>query len=357
MKMTNNIINIKFLLSLAGSLIWPVLMFVMVYPAFAAPQPVADIKANGSDGVISVSYNSSLTVSWTSIYADWCAVEGVGWTGISGSQTTGNLTYDRTYNLGCSGPGGWTYDSVTILVGKQSDPSFSQGSLPSYSSGSGGYTGGYTVGTPPRFSAGCAAGPTTPEVGNTVSFAASSVNGVNPITYRWGGDVSGGGPTLTTSFSSTGTKIISVVATDSQGKSADASCSVNVVPVSPKVAPAPAPTPTPAPAPKPVITTASKTETDSASSPQADYDKICREMGYVKPDDVELAKNTEENNVPVDENNGKKRSFLASVFFTDSGYPSWLFFAILVLAILFVWTLTKLMNGKKKEIPTGQIKR
>jgi hypothetical protein len=335
MKKVNKPTNIGLLSFIAASLVWLVFALSTIFPVYAAPQPVVDIKANGNSGLISVSYGSSVNVSWTSIYANWCMVEGVGWTGISGSHSSGSLTYDTTYNVGCSGPGGWTYASVTVLVGKQSDPSFSQGSLSSYPSGS------YVSGTGSlSFGAGCAASPSTAEAGQTVVIAASSANGVNPVTYRWGGDVSGGGSTITTSFSNIGTKIVSMVATDAQGRTANASCNINVVPASPKISPAPVPSP--APSPRPVVTTASKSETD--------YDKICRDMGYIRADDVELAKDLEENNAVSGEDASRKRSLLASVFFTDSGYPSWLFFTVLVLTIFFVWMLMRLMNGRKKEM-------
>ena len=80
------------------------------------PAPTADIKAEGSDGPITVDVGASVNISWTSTNADSCVVSPPGWTGVSGSRPTDNLTYDVTYTLNCSGPGGEASDSVTINV-------------------------------------------------------------------------------------------------------------------------------------------------------------------------------------------------------------------------------------------------
>ena len=80
------------------------------------PVPTADIKANGSDGPITVDVGTSVNISWTSTDADSCVVSPPGWTGVSGSRSTDNLTHDVTYTLNCSGPGGKASDSVTINV-------------------------------------------------------------------------------------------------------------------------------------------------------------------------------------------------------------------------------------------------
>lgn len=87
-------------------------------PNSQCPAGTADIKANGSDGPISIPYNSSATISWTSTSTTSCSVSPPNWTGTSGSQSTGNLvpsgTY--TYTLNCSGPGGSSSDSVQVNV-------------------------------------------------------------------------------------------------------------------------------------------------------------------------------------------------------------------------------------------------
>jgi hypothetical protein len=78
--------------------------------------PFVDIKANGSDGPITIPYNTAATISWTSSNASSCSVSPTGWTGTSGSQSTGNLTSSQTYTLSCTGPGGSASDNVTVNV-------------------------------------------------------------------------------------------------------------------------------------------------------------------------------------------------------------------------------------------------
>ena len=86
--------------------------------------PTVDIKANGSDGPITIDYNTSATLSWTSTNADSCTASG-DWSGskpTSGSEDTGNLTSSKTYVITCTGAGGSASDSVTIYVGAQPVP-------------------------------------------------------------------------------------------------------------------------------------------------------------------------------------------------------------------------------------------
>ena len=80
-----------------------------------------DIKANGYDGPITISYNDSAELTWTSENADFCTASGA-WSGskpTSGSESTGNLIYSKTYTITCSGPGGSDSDSVAINIGSQ----------------------------------------------------------------------------------------------------------------------------------------------------------------------------------------------------------------------------------------------
>lgn len=81
-----------------------------------ATAPTANITANGTTGSITIPYNSSATIAWTSGNADSCSISPSGWTGTSGSQSTGNLTSTTTYTETCTGPGGTTSDSVTVNV-------------------------------------------------------------------------------------------------------------------------------------------------------------------------------------------------------------------------------------------------
>ena len=81
--------------------------------------PTVDIQANYSNGPITVSHNSTVTLSWSSTYADSCSASG-SWSGskaTNGSQSgplAGPATY--TYILSCSGSGGNASDSVTVNV-------------------------------------------------------------------------------------------------------------------------------------------------------------------------------------------------------------------------------------------------
>jgi len=80
--------------------------------------PIVDLKINNSDRPITIPYNSSATLAWTSSHTDSCFASGA-WSGykpISGSESTGTLTFSRTYTFTCSGPGGSASDSVTVNV-------------------------------------------------------------------------------------------------------------------------------------------------------------------------------------------------------------------------------------------------
>jgi hypothetical protein len=88
------------------------------------PSPTVDIKANGFQGPITIPYNNSATLSWSSTNADSCYGSG-DWSGnkaTSGSQSTGNLTFSRIYTITCTGPGGSDSDSVTVNVSSNNPP-------------------------------------------------------------------------------------------------------------------------------------------------------------------------------------------------------------------------------------------
>ena len=90
------------------------------------PQPpTVDIKANNSNGPISINYNTSATISWTSNNATSCQVTPGNWTGLSGSQSTGNLTTSQTYTITCSNSSGNANDSVVVNVQSQPLPTVS----------------------------------------------------------------------------------------------------------------------------------------------------------------------------------------------------------------------------------------
>ncbi|MDP2926816.1 MAG: hypothetical protein Q8N65_01620 [bacterium] len=80
--------------------------------------PTVDLKANGSDGPVTIAYNTAATLSWTSSNTTSCAASG-DWSGskaVSGSESTGSLTNSKTYTITCSGSGGTAADSVTVIV-------------------------------------------------------------------------------------------------------------------------------------------------------------------------------------------------------------------------------------------------
>lgn len=88
--------------------------------------PTVDLRANSSNGPISIAYNTSATLSWTTNSASSCTASN-GWSGskgTSGSQSTGNLTSTRTYTLTCNGASGTdpSSDSVTVNVGAAPPP-------------------------------------------------------------------------------------------------------------------------------------------------------------------------------------------------------------------------------------------
>jgi len=92
-------------------------------------EPLVDIEANGSDGPIRISYNSSATLTWDSSDADSCYASGA-WSGtktLSGSQSTGRLTSSRTYTLTCTNSEGSVSDSVRVNVDTDVSPGFAIG--------------------------------------------------------------------------------------------------------------------------------------------------------------------------------------------------------------------------------------
>ncbi len=84
--------------------------------------PTAWITADGSSSDITISSGSSATIDWGSTNANSCTVSPAGWTGISGSQSTGSLSSTTTYTVDCSGPGGSASDSITVNVTGSPEP-------------------------------------------------------------------------------------------------------------------------------------------------------------------------------------------------------------------------------------------
>jgi uncharacterized repeat protein (TIGR01451 family) len=85
---------------------------------YSSYSPGVDIKANGFDGAVTIPYNTSAVLTWSSINADYCNVSG-DWSGQkanSGSESTGNLTSSKTYTIICNSSQGSSIDSVTVNV-------------------------------------------------------------------------------------------------------------------------------------------------------------------------------------------------------------------------------------------------
>ncbi|MBL8031269.1 MAG: prepilin-type N-terminal cleavage/methylation domain-containing protein [Candidatus Doudnabacteria bacterium] len=85
-----------------------------------APAPTVSLLANGSSSAITIAYNASATLSWstTTVDTNGCIASG-SWSGTkatSGTATTGALTTTQTYTLQCTGPGGTASGSVTVNV-------------------------------------------------------------------------------------------------------------------------------------------------------------------------------------------------------------------------------------------------
>lgn len=64
--------------------------------------PTATINCSSCN----IAYDSSDQISWSSTNTTSCTVSPSGWTGVSGSQNTGNLTTNTVYTLDCTSPGG-----------------------------------------------------------------------------------------------------------------------------------------------------------------------------------------------------------------------------------------------------------
>jgi hypothetical protein len=75
-----------------------------------------DLKANNSDGPITVPYNGSFTLSWNASNADSCSADWTSSKATSGSETISNFTTSRTFTITCQGPAGSASDSVVVNV-------------------------------------------------------------------------------------------------------------------------------------------------------------------------------------------------------------------------------------------------
>ncbi len=87
-----------------------------------APEPAITVTANPS----TVSAGGTSTLSWSTSNADSCSASG-GWSGtkaLNGSEVTAALNASTTFQLSCSGTGGTTSRSVTVIVNTTSSSAF-----------------------------------------------------------------------------------------------------------------------------------------------------------------------------------------------------------------------------------------
>jgi hypothetical protein len=208
---------------------------------------------------------------------------------------------DTTFTLICTNASGSASDSRTIFVAQAVTP-------------------------PPSFlTASCAASPTVARLGQLVTIAAGSNGGTLPHTYTWSGDISGTGQVRQVTFSSIGTKVVTLHATDAAGRTAQGSCIVNVI-SAPIVKPSPIPVPVP-PSPPPTVTL-STAEVCAT---------ICPSFGYVRAEDV-YAPTQALQTPPVPSE--KTRSLFASLLLDKEGQPStmaWLLFLMLVILVVLAF--------------------
>lgn len=256
----------------------------------------------------SINRGQAVTISWTSTNAGSCYAAG-GWSG--GKNLSGSETFypqqTATYTIVCTNSYGSGSDSESVVV---------------YNAAGG-------------FGAGCAASQATVQVGRTVTFYGSSSGGNAPVTYRWSGDISGTGESYPVTFSATGRKTAVITATDSVGRTANANCAVDIV------------------AAEASVTTAKKPATGAvlaAKTDESDYDKICREKGYVKPAEIELAGKDSGASTTPDEKD--RQSFLSFLAFGAGSLPPGLglfLFMLFVILLTFGTVMVVLRMARKRE--------
>ena len=152
------------------------------------------------------------TLIWSSTNAVSCEATGGPWAGVKqifGSELV-SPSVTTYYTLRCNNSvGEYTSDTQVIFV----NPS---GSTPIIQ----------PVG---QFNTSCVVDPARVSVGQTVTFAGAQSRGMEPVNYRWSGDISGNTQTVKTSFSTPGTKTATLTVTDSTGKTASATCSAEII--------------------------------------------------------------------------------------------------------------------------------
>lgn len=102
------------------NLIIILISFGLVIPILSSAYytPTVEIKANGLNSPISIPYNTSVNLTWTSTNSDSCNASG-DWSGTkatSGSESTANLTASKSYTITCTGSGGSTIATMTVNI-------------------------------------------------------------------------------------------------------------------------------------------------------------------------------------------------------------------------------------------------
>jgi len=264
-----------------------------VYPAYAMPTVSVSLYPSV------INRGQAVTLSWTSSNANYCYAAGA-WSGtknLSGSE----VLYPQVtgaYTITCTNAYGSQSDSKTVYV-----------NAPVVAAG------GFGIACSPSTG-------TSVQAGRSVAFSATEVGGAAPVTYRWSGDVSGVGSSITTSFDALGRKTAILSATDSIGRAATASCYVDVGAVqSASTAVKPKP-------PAQVVKKVDETECET----------ICRAEGFVKPSEIDLAKDeAAKEEEDKDEADTKDRpSFLSFLAFGGGSMPPGLGLFLFMLFMIFV---------------------
>src|SRR3989344_4041844 len=276
------------------------------------PYPVTAPSVNVTVTPSSIVRGQAITVSWTSANATNCYASNA-WSGnknLSGSE----IYYPQqtsAYTLTCSNSYASNSDTKTVVV---------------------------NIPTPSGFGAACSPSTGTSAVlGRSVTFNATSVGGTAPVTYRWSGDVSGVGGSVSTAYSTLGRKTAVLTATDGLNRTVQASCYVDVGAVQAA---------TTALKPAPVARKVTVTESEC--------EMICREKGYVKADEVNLSNNgtTPNNTDDVKATTTKDRpSFLSFLAFGGGSLPPGLglFLFMLFVILLTFGTVMLILRFTRRE--------
>lgn len=87
----------------------------ITHTSTGCPTAVANISADSTN----IPYDTATNITWSSSNATSCSVSPASWTGLSGTQSTGNLTSSRTYTVSCNPAGAGSSASVTVNVQAQ----------------------------------------------------------------------------------------------------------------------------------------------------------------------------------------------------------------------------------------------